>query len=235
MSSTAIDMDDPFTPGFDIGYDYNTGYGLIQADKATEKLLKYIGIKPLSIFAECSENPGPSRNWRIHNPNPFNVNIEWELIFNPQSGSMVAESGDTYLSTVSDPYFNLMVISWNDQWGFLKKDAAFSPGYHCFGLKSSFADNNQVQSGHDLFVVTKTYPNPFKDKITLEIFTGDASDVSVNLYSIDGSLIKTEVFTDITGYSIVNINAHGIPQGMYVMKVMSGDGELIETIKLFKE
>ncbi|MBD2752343.1 S8 family peptidase [Spirosoma validum] len=34
LRTTAIDMDDPYTPGFDTGFDFGTGFGLIQADKA---------------------------------------------------------------------------------------------------------------------------------------------------------------------------------------------------------
>ncbi|MBD2756091.1 S8 family peptidase, partial [Spirosoma validum] len=32
LEVTAIDMDDPLTPGFDVGFDFRTGYGFIQAD-----------------------------------------------------------------------------------------------------------------------------------------------------------------------------------------------------------
>jgi Ca2+-binding RTX toxin-like protein len=34
LKSTAIDMDDPITPGFDIGFDFGTGFGFVQADRA---------------------------------------------------------------------------------------------------------------------------------------------------------------------------------------------------------
>jgi hypothetical protein len=34
MQQTALDMDDPSTPGFDAGFDFGTGYGFIQADAA---------------------------------------------------------------------------------------------------------------------------------------------------------------------------------------------------------
>ncbi|GAB4015863.1 S8 family serine peptidase [Spirosoma koreense] len=34
LETTAIDMDDPTTPGFDTGFDFRTGFGFIQADKA---------------------------------------------------------------------------------------------------------------------------------------------------------------------------------------------------------
>lgn len=39
LENTALDMDDPFTPAFDVGVDDATGYGLIQADKAVEELV----------------------------------------------------------------------------------------------------------------------------------------------------------------------------------------------------
>ena len=37
---TAIDMDDPFTPGFDKGFDDATGYGFVDADEAIERVYK---------------------------------------------------------------------------------------------------------------------------------------------------------------------------------------------------
>ena len=36
LEDSAIDMNNPATAGFDTGYDYGTGYGLIQADKAVQ-------------------------------------------------------------------------------------------------------------------------------------------------------------------------------------------------------
>ncbi|HEY9609979.1 S8 family peptidase [Allocoleopsis sp.] len=39
LEQTALDMDDPGTPGFDQGYDFATGYGFVQADRAVELAL----------------------------------------------------------------------------------------------------------------------------------------------------------------------------------------------------
>jgi hypothetical protein len=36
MSQSAIDMDNPLTPGFDVGFDLRTGAGFIQADKCVQ-------------------------------------------------------------------------------------------------------------------------------------------------------------------------------------------------------
>jgi subtilisin family serine protease len=38
LQESTIDMDDPRTPGFDVGFDLATGFGLIQADEALERL-----------------------------------------------------------------------------------------------------------------------------------------------------------------------------------------------------
>ncbi len=39
MEQTALDMDDPGTPGFDESYDFASGHGFIQADRAVELAL----------------------------------------------------------------------------------------------------------------------------------------------------------------------------------------------------
>ncbi len=38
LEQTALDMDDPITAGFDSGFDFGTGYGFIQADKAIQAI-----------------------------------------------------------------------------------------------------------------------------------------------------------------------------------------------------
>ncbi len=39
LTHTALDMDDPFTAEFDEGFDYGTGYGFVQSEKALEKAI----------------------------------------------------------------------------------------------------------------------------------------------------------------------------------------------------
>ena len=39
LKTTAIDMDDPSTAGFDAGFDFGTGFGLIQADAALNEVV----------------------------------------------------------------------------------------------------------------------------------------------------------------------------------------------------
>ncbi|WP_288424929.1 putative Ig domain-containing protein [uncultured Spirosoma sp.] len=72
MQQTALDMDDPVTPGFDTGFDFGTGYGFVQADKALQTLggstLVITGVNTLSCVSTSE--------------------TERQLTFNPQySGS----------------------------------------------------------------------------------------------------------------------------------------------------
>ena len=39
LTQTALEMDDPNTPGFDVGFDYASGSGLIQADRPIAKIV----------------------------------------------------------------------------------------------------------------------------------------------------------------------------------------------------
>ena len=47
LEQTAIDMDDPLTPGFDTGFDHLTGHGLIQADAALAAIDG--GVEPIDL------------------------------------------------------------------------------------------------------------------------------------------------------------------------------------------
>jgi Ca2+-binding RTX toxin-like protein len=61
LQSTAIDMDDPATAGFDTGYDFGTGFGLIQADAALRALVgtpnpvvPTVNGKPATIYVNAA-------------------------------------------------------------------------------------------------------------------------------------------------------------------------------------
>ena len=56
LASSAIDMDDPATPGFDVGFDSGTGHGLIQAVNA----LTLVAVDPILVGPKVTNvNPGP--------------------------------------------------------------------------------------------------------------------------------------------------------------------------------
>jgi Ca2+-binding RTX toxin-like protein len=70
LQNTAIDMDDPATSGPDTGYDFGTGFGLIQADAALQALIgtpnpvPTVNGKPATIYVNASNRivGGPNNN-----------------------------------------------------------------------------------------------------------------------------------------------------------------------------
>ncbi len=53
FSSTALDMDNIYTEGFDRGFDFNTGYGFINAEKAVANVL---GVDPDDFDDDDDDN-----------------------------------------------------------------------------------------------------------------------------------------------------------------------------------
>ena len=50
LQNTALDMNDPFTPGPDPGFDFGTGYGLVQGLEALSQLTQCAGIARLELY-----------------------------------------------------------------------------------------------------------------------------------------------------------------------------------------
>ncbi len=61
---------------FDKGFDFNTGYGFINAHKAVAKVnFPNLYVKNLKLEPLCSDAPSSVRQWKISNPNSFDVEI----------------------------------------------------------------------------------------------------------------------------------------------------------------
>ena len=50
LQRTALDMDDPFTPGPDPGFDFGTGYGLVRGVEALSQLTQCAGVARLELY-----------------------------------------------------------------------------------------------------------------------------------------------------------------------------------------
>ncbi len=230
---TALDMDDPFTSSFDYGYDRKTGYGLIQADKAAEKLLKKVGITRLFPVAECSDDPDVSRNWRIYNPNPFSVEVRWEIFGTDQNGILMATPGDTYLETLTSSYYNLLIIEYDNPWGRIVKSMAYSPGIVCSQFKSAITASNDLNGEPTL--VLGTYPNPFVSEINIELYNGNENTFIIKVFTMNGAEVYSKVVKPAYGYSPVTIDLSDMQSGVYILKVLTADGQLNNTYKLMKQ
>ncbi len=63
MTSTALDMDDLLTSGvFDQGFDFTTGYGLLQADKAVQRVRTTLATGSSRAKEIAAAYPNPFRH-----------------------------------------------------------------------------------------------------------------------------------------------------------------------------
>ena len=246
LSSHAVDMDDPYTTGFDKGFDFATGMGLIKADEAVG-VVKFpnLYVKDLQLKALCSSSPGTTRNWQISNPNPFEVTTEWLVLGSSQHGSITVPPGDTSFSTNTLYYHNILlptiaVIDWKDNFGFSRIDLAYSSKAVCSKEAVSEANSDRLISGSAPSLATtgskpvniaEVYPNPSANVFRLYMSLADQSTTAIELYSADGRKMQTRMVSQTSG--VIDIDATGYRPGVYLLKVTQGG--FVKTIKLVKQ
>ncbi|MEJ0080569.1 MAG: S8 family peptidase [Puia sp.] len=241
MSSNTSDMDDPITPAFDKGFDFASGYGLVEADKAVGAVkFPRSYIKDLKLAAACSDDPTNIRNWTINNPNPFEVQVNWYLAGTNQKGTVLAEPGQTNFSTnaVSFRNFastNIAIINWEDNFGFTRADAEFSSKSTC-GKDAVSASNGLAMETYTKEnalkgPIAEVYPNPTSDNFKLYLSPDISDPALVELYSQSGKLLYSNKVTQSGG--VVNIPATSFSAGTYIITLKQG--EVSKTFKVIKQ
>jgi hypothetical protein len=81
------------------------------------------------------------------------------------------------------------------------------------------------------------YPNPFKNSTKLNIYTPEAGNAIIEVYSTNGRLVKKiSAGTLNAGYQEVNLDASQLAKGYYICKIriQSKTSEFTDTIRLLK-
>jgi subtilisin family serine protease len=241
LESTAIDMDNIYTDGFDKGFDYNTGYGFIKADAAVGNVkFPNLYVKNLQLKAICSGDPSV-KNWEIINPNPFDVDVNWFVTGTQQHGTITVSSGDTTFTTNTVTYGrtqipSIAVIDWEDNFSFTRFDAESSTSAKCGQNTNSNTTENAIV-GKDVTAETlitnlaEVYPNPSSSTFRLYLSLADQQNVNIQLYSVDGKKLTEQTINQSKG--IVDIDATGYKPGVYLLTVKQGS--FYKTLKLIKQ
>jgi len=242
LSTHTWDMDNPYTTGFDKGFDFATGYGLIKATGAVgEVKFPNSYIKNLNLTPLCSANPKLTRNWQISNPNPFDVSVTWFVSGTNEHGSLVVPPGDTTFSTKPFYYHGyplpeIAIINWEDNFLFPHIDLAYSSSAVCGKDKVSAANSDQALTGVAKTLqngkpsLTEVYPNP-SDGLFKLYLSAEQQDVTLSLYSADGKQLMTRRAPGAMG--VIDIDATSYRPGIYFLKVIQGNE--VKTIKLIRK
>ncbi|HTI94125.1 MAG TPA: S8 family serine peptidase [Puia sp.] len=242
LTTHTWDMDNPYTTGFDKGFDFATGYGLIKATGAVgEVKFPNSYIKNLQLTPLCSANPRLIRNWQISNPNPFDVPVTWQVSGTNQRGTLIVPPGDTTFSTNASylygyPLPQIAFINWEDNFLFPHIDLAYSTSAVCGKDKVSAANSDQALSGvaktlqNGKPALTEVYPNP-SDGLFKLYLSAEQQDVTLSLFSADGKQLMTRRAPGATG--VIDIDATGYRPGVYFLKVIQGND--VKTLKLIRK
>ncbi len=96
-----------------------------------------------------------------------------------------------------------------------------------------YLDN--VSSSEDLPAIqkdVKLYPNPFDQNITLDIELKQSEEIQVNIYNLSGKRTRQQVLPLGSGLNNVEINTHSLPNGIYLLEIITSEG--ISTNKISK-
>jgi len=246
LESNTWDMDNPYTAGFDKGFDFATGYGLIKAtDAVGEVKFPNNFVQPLTIRPLCSTDPTTTRNWQVSNPNPFEVPVTWFIVGSNQHGSFTVQPGDTTFSTPTLTIHNVplpmvAVISWQDNFDLPRLDLAYSSKAVCGKDAVSAANSDQLDAATATAksftpdakpVLAEVFPNPSTGVFRLYLSLDKPQDIVLNLLSADGRQLQTQRVSAAMG--VIDIDASAYRPGVYFLKVIQGGD--VKTIKLIKK
>ena len=246
LESNTWDMDNPYTPGFDKGFDFATGFGLIKAtDAVGEVKFPNNFVQPLKIQPLCSVDPAKTRNWQITNPNPFEVPVTWFIVGSNQHGNLTVQPGVTNFPTPTltvhnSPIPMIAVISWQDNFDLPRLDLAYSSKAVCGQDAVSAANSDQLDASTasaKSFTpdakpsLAEVYPNPSTGIFRLYLSLDKPQDIVLNLLSADGRQLQTQRVSAAMG--VIDIDASAYRPGVYFLKVIQGSE--VKTIKLVKK
>ena len=77
----------------------------------------------------------------------------------------------------------------------------------------------------DLVPVMKVYPNPAKDKLTVEFMSGNGGKTSLNIYNMTGQKVMSIVSSATEGLNTQTVNTNTLSTGAYVFEV-ENNGEI---------
>lgn len=102
-------------------------------------------------------------------------------------------------------------------------------------IDGTYSYSNVVLLRKDIAQVTiSTYPNPVRDVVNIQLETPYAARFQLQLMDLQGRLLAQRQQTVQPGSTSLTMPTAQLPQGMYVLKLMSSDGSTRE-VKLIKE
>jgi hypothetical protein len=223
LQRTALDMDNPYTRGFDVGFDYATGSGFVQADKAVAAVAFTLEtIANLQLSSVCSEDPDSIRRWQIYNPNAFRVKVGWTVpqldIKDIQKDIIMAPPGNSHFVSKRIQGPNVAIIAWEDEKGNIKVDTKLSSSTVCDDTQVAVASGDQAGR----LALVAAYPNPTAEQLYIQFLDQNVSEATLKLYNTKGNIVYSQYIKTVKDKPATSIDVSKLPAGLYVLQVGQG-------------
>ncbi|HEY0742394.1 MAG TPA: T9SS type A sorting domain-containing protein [Chryseosolibacter sp.] len=176
-------------------------------------------VRTLTLAAVCSDNPDVVRRWKITNPNPFDIEVQYGLYRSSQSGTMIAPPGDSYFTTLTEKGSNLGVITWRDDLQISRIDVRASTKAKCSGTGLDIAvarvDYESASVETESPFIIDLWPNPATEKINIMIASPLEDEVDLEIFGINGQRVFS---TKAQSNVVVEVDATSYIAGTYLVK-----------------
>lgn len=120
-----------------------------------------------------------------------------------------------------------------------------------------FTDNNPVQNGYYRIAqydiggrvtytsmlrascnntdVFKVWPNPFIDKIFMNITASSLSQATIKMFDSKGALVKKQTAILLNGNNLLNVEIKGLAGGAYHLSVEWDNGQIKKVAQIIKQ
>ena len=153
---------------------------------------------------------------------------------------MVPPGGTTFTTQTAyyhnRPVPNIVIIDWEDNFGFPRFDLASSTSLKCRKDAVPESNGDEVLNGvvsakiTDKPVAAEVYPNPSSKNFRLYLSFTRQQNIEIDLYNIDGKQLYRKT---VWASGIIDIDASNYNPGVYILKVRQG--EFNKTFKLIRQ
>ncbi|MCS7019039.1 MAG: T9SS type A sorting domain-containing protein [Cytophagales bacterium] len=212
LKSTSIDMDDPRTPGFDRGFDFASGSGLVQADAAIDAI-------PVGNPTNLRGRPGSGSVELTWTPVPGKLVVRYEVYAVASSGNPV----ETLVGTTTESNFTVNNLINGTTYSFRVRGVTGNGRFTAFTnrveLRPSIILATEVDANSAAKVAFNVYPNPSKGRLNIfyrELHAGNTIRVRLSNAAGQEVLVKELPYQGVIDDTI---DTDGLPSGVYILSI----------------
>jgi hypothetical protein len=105
----------------------------------------------------------------------------------------------------------------------LKGDYALAKGVRALGIEES--NREQIK-------ITNVYPNPADSQFTVELLLKKETELSVEVYDMNGRLMNSSGYKSYQGKAVETIQTLGMNAGIYFLKIRNKKGQVLASQKV---